>query len=102
MEEYNYSQSFSESNTRISDLEERQRLLKERVLLIGQNLIEARESLETDLLQLKDSVEDIKKDIKKMKSLLLRVSDELEKKARKSELELVQKQMKMFDPYLKK
>lgn len=38
-----------------------------------------------------------------MKDAIIRISEELEKKARKSELDLIAKQMKMFQPleYLK-
>jgi len=87
-----------EFNTKLRDMEEKQRLLKERVLLIGQNLVEARESLEKEVIQLKLFVEDMKKDLDKIKIAIIRVSEELDKKARKSELEILQKQAKMFQP----
>ena len=39
----------SEFNTKLRDIEEKQRLLKERVLLIGQNLVESKETIETQI-----------------------------------------------------
>ena len=47
MEEANaaayYGQAFGDANVKIRDLEERQRILQDRVLLIGENLIELKE-----------------------------------------------------------
>ena len=44
MEEVNYQEQVpEENNLKIRDLEEKQRILKDRVLLIGQNLIDSKE-----------------------------------------------------------
>ncbi len=91
----------SELNTKLRDTEEKHRLLKERVLLIGQNLVEARENTSKEISELKANIEEMKKEISKIKSSFLRFSEELDKKARKSELEILSKQMKMFQPFLK-
>jgi hypothetical protein len=88
----------SEFNTKIRDLEEKQRLLKERVLLIGQNLIESRENLEKEVTELKLSVGEMKQDTEKVKHAILRLSEDLDRRARKNEVELLAKQMKMFQP----
>ena len=43
-EEMNYAgQAFGETNLKLRDLEEKQRILKDRLLLIGQNLLEIKE-----------------------------------------------------------
>ena len=98
-ESIDYGSAFvGEYNTKINDLEERQRILKERVILIGQNLIEIREELGKEILNLKISFIEVKQDISKMKNAILRISEELDKKARKSELDLLVKQAKMFSP----
>ncbi len=55
--EQDYTNSgLEETNIRIRNLEERQRLLKSRLLLIGQNLIEMREE------QNKNKIKQIKKE----------------------------------------
>lgn len=98
-EQYDYTSNYlGEINTKIVDLDEKQKLLKARVLLIGQNLIETKESLDKDLITIKTSMEELKSDVKRIKDAILRLSEELENKARKSEVELLQKQAKIFQP----
>jgi len=91
-------QILSEFNTKIRDLEERQRLLKERALLIGKNLIESKEESDKDITELKINVEEMKRDIKKIKETIISLSEEMGKKARKTEIQILANQMKMFQP----
>ena len=88
----------SEFNTKLRDLEEKQRLLKERVLLIGQNLIETKEAIEKEVGELKLFAEEARKDISNIKESIISLSEELEKKARKQEVEIIAKQIRMFSP----
>ena len=69
----------SEFNTKLRDIEEKQRLLKERVLLIGQNLIEIKEETDKEITTLKINTEEIKQDLKKIKYTLIRLTEEVEK-----------------------
>ena len=80
------------------DLEEKQKLLKDRTLLIGQNLIELKENTEKDILLLKKEIEQIKQTLERVKSFLETASREFSKFARKEELEILRKQAKMFQP----
>ncbi len=82
----------------IRDLEERQRILKDRLLLIGQNLIEFKENNEEELLELKKNVEILKESIEKMRSFLESISGEISKFAKKEDIEILKKQAKMFQP----
>ena len=88
----------SEFNTKLRDMEEKQRLLKERVLLIGQNLVESKENLEKTVTELKIYIEEMKLDISRLKASVIRVGEELDNKARRSDLEILEKQFKMFKP----
>jgi len=88
----------SEFNTRLRDIEEKQRLLKDRVLLIGENLVETKEELGKEITELKIQAEQAKQDILKIKETLQRLAEELDNKARKSEVELLRRQAKMFQP----
>ena len=47
------SQYFSEINIRINSLEEKQRIIKDRVLILGNNLIETREDFRGEIIELK-------------------------------------------------
>ncbi len=88
----------SEFNTKIRDMEEKQRLLKERVLLIGQNLVESRDELIKEVSLMKFSIETIKQGQEKIKKAVLRLSEDIEKRARRNELEILEKQLKIFQP----
>ncbi len=88
----------SQSNSRIKDLEEKQNLLKDRLLLIGHNLIETKEEDSKKITELKKDVEGLKEEIRKMKNFLEMVSEELSKFARRDDLEILTKQAKMFKP----
>ncbi|MFH1607558.1 MAG: hypothetical protein ABIA78_00310 [archaeon] len=98
-QEANYwGQAFLETNTKLRDLEEKQRILKDRLLLIGQNLIEIKEKNIQDTLEIKKDIEIIKEGIKRMKVFLETASREFSKFARKDDLEILSKQAKMFQP----
>lgn len=92
-EDYVYASQIS-----IRDLEEKQRLLKDRMLLIGQNLIEIKERTEMEITELKRSIEELKQTLERVKSFLETASSEFSKFARKEELEILRKQAKMFQP----
>ncbi len=104
MDEVNYAEQSSEdSNLKIRDLEEKQRILKDRVLLIGQNLIETKEKTSESILEIKKELEKIKDSVEKMKLFIESISTEFPKFARKDDLNILIKQAKMFQPlkYLK-
>jgi hypothetical protein len=88
----------SEFNLRIADIEEKQRLLRDRMMLVGKNIVELREQASKDITDLKVRLDDIEKNIEKLIAGFLRIGEELEKKARKSELEIIERQLKMFQP----
>jgi len=81
-----------------SDLEERQRLLKDRTLLIGQNLIKLKNENEKEFLELKKEIEILKNTTERMKSFIESISSEFEKFAKKEDLNILIKQAKMFQP----
>jgi hypothetical protein len=88
----------SDFSTKLKDTEEKQKLLKDRVLLIGENLVDFRDKSQANITDLKISVEGLKQEILKIREALERLGDDLESKARRSELEILKKQAKMFQP----
>ena len=66
----NYGQQYAEpnANMRVKDLEEKQNILKERLLLIGKNLIEIKEGTTDKLLELKKEIETLKYETERVKS----------------------------------
>ena len=98
-EEIDYTgQAFGETNLKLRDLEEKQRILKDRLLLIGQNLLEIKEKSSQDMLSIKKDVEKIKQEMERMINFLETASGEFSKFARKEDLEILSKQAKMFQP----
>ena len=89
---------FSEVITKLRDVEEKNRMLRDRLLLIGQNLVETKEKTNSDLLQIKKDLEILKSTMARMVSFLEMTSAEFSKFARKEDLEILSKQAKMFQP----
>ncbi len=96
-EEYE-NQYFTETSTKVRDLEEKQRIIKDRILLIGQNLIEMKGDIQNTFLTIKKDLEIMKRDIERLKSFFETASGEFSKFAKKEELEILSKQAKMFQP----
>ena len=98
-EEVNYTrQAFGETNLKLRNLEENQRILKDRLLLIGQNLLETKEKSNQDILNIKKDIEKIKQEMERMINFLETASSEFSKFAKKEDLEILSKQIKMFQP----
>ena len=91
-------QLLGDVNARIRNLEEKQRILKDRLLLIGQNLIEMRERSNERTLEIKKDIEILKQNMERMISFLESASTEFSKFAKKEDLEILYKQAKMFQP----
>ena len=87
-----------EFSTRLNEIEEKQRLIKDRILLIGENLISTKEdSLKQDF-EIKKHLSQMDFEIKTLKQLMTRVVNELPNFAKKSELEILENQAKIFQP----
>lgn len=97
-EDQGYYDYAAGTNTRLRDLEEKNRILKDRLLLIGENLVETKEKTREDILELKKTLQIIKTDLEKIKSFIETISSEFSKFARKEDLEILSKQAKMFQP----
>ncbi len=95
----NYAgQAFGENNLKLRNLEENQRIVKDRLLLIGQNLLEIKEKSNQDILNIKKDVEKIKLEMERMINFLETASSEFSKFAKKEDLEILSKQARMFQP----
>ena len=97
VEDYNY-QYYTDMNSKLRDLEEKNRILKDRLLLIGENLVEVKESFSEELLILKKDFEEMRSTLNRLKSFIETASSEFSKFARKEDLDILTKQAKMFQP----
>jgi hypothetical protein len=91
-------QFFGDVNAKLRDLEEKQKIQKDRLLLIGQNLVELKEKTSQKTLEIKRDLELLKNSIETMTSFLESVSAEFSRFAKKEDLEILAKQAKMFQP----
>ena len=99
-EQTNYPNSYNiDPNLRLRDLEEKQRILKNQILLIGKNLIDIREKNTRDILEIKKDLDIIKTDIERLASFIDTAGEEFSKFARKDDVEILAKQMRMFQPF---
>jgi hypothetical protein len=88
----------SEFGTRLNEVEEKQRLIKDRILLVGENLISTKEEITKQDSENKIKISQIDFEIKTIKQLLKRIVNEIQNFTRKSEVEILERQIKMFEP----
>jgi len=88
--------SYDDYSVKIRNLEEKQRILKERIILIGQNLIETREKNMQSIVNIKKDMEIMKSNMQRLISFLEMVSSEFKNFAKKEDLDILVKQAKMF------
>jgi len=89
---------FADFGTRLNEIEEKQRLLKSRTLLIGENLISTKEDFLKLESQFKKQLREMSSEIESIKQLITRMINEMSNFARKPEIEILERQMKMFQP----
>ncbi len=89
-------QYFIDVNTRLKDIEERQRLLKDRLLLIGKNVIEDRESMFSEVQEIKKTLIKVKEENLKIQEFFKKIADQLSESARKEEVLMLQRQLDLF------
>lgn len=93
-------QYFSDIGSRVRDIEEKHKLLKERTLLIGQSLVEERQETFAQMQELKKIVLKLQEENLKIKELMQRAMEQLSAMARKEELMILQRQFDIFKPHL--
>ncbi|MEX2017275.1 MAG: hypothetical protein WD876_02280 [Candidatus Pacearchaeota archaeon] len=101
-EGYGSGQDFGSVFTKLKDIEEKYRVLKDRTILIGQNLIEMKENSDKKFLEIKKDIEILKNGMQRLVSFMETASEEFSKFARKEDLDILYKQVKMFQPLLSK
>jgi hypothetical protein len=88
----------SDFNTRLRDLDERNKLIRERVLLLGKNLISSRQDIEDELREIKQDNQTIKQDLEKIKRTSSTLLTEFGKFVKREEINLIERMLKDFQP----
>lgn len=94
----NYSENYNDSAIKIRDIEDKQRLIKDRLLLIGNNLISMKEKNQEEINEIKKNIEVMKKDMNRLKDFIETLSAEIPNFAKKQDIEILKKQAAMFQP----
>lgn len=88
----------SDLGTRVRDIEERTNTTKERLLLIGNNLLETKEEVQEKVAQIEKQNNQLLTEIKKINTLTQMISSELNNFVRKDEIILIERMLKDFQP----
>jgi len=88
----------SSISTRIRDLEERNKMLKERVLLLGKNMISIKEGIEKENDELKEKMKEMQKQFNKISSTNKSISSEVNSFVKRDEIRLIERMLKDFEP----
>ena len=88
----------SDFNTRLRDISERNRLIRERVLLLGKNLISSRQSTEDDIKEIKKENLEINKTLDKLTKVSNSLLTEFNKFVKREEIILIERMLKDFQP----
>ena len=95
-EEVYQEQPSFDINVRLRDLEEKNRLLRDRVLLLGQSLIEERDRGFKESQDMKSDLIKLKEEVNRLKELVQRMAEQITSSARKEELMILQRQLDLF------
>ena len=96
MEEVYASDFSADLGTRLRDMEEKHRLLRDRILLIGQTFMKEKDKTDNEMNEIKYSLAIIKEENIRIIELLERVTEQLQDVARKEELNIIQRQLDLF------
>lgn len=82
-----------DNNMKLQDIEERQRLLRERVILLGNSLIEERDKTFQETQEMKKILLKLQEENIRMKEFIQRISEQMSEFARREELLILQRQL---------
>ncbi len=85
-------------NTRLRDIDERNKLIRERVLLLGKNLISSRQETEEELRETKQENLRISKDLDKLKKTSNSLLTEYNNFVKREEINIIERMLKDFQP----
>jgi hypothetical protein len=83
---------------RLRDIEEKQNIIKDRVLLLGENLVSSKEEIEKEITNLKEKTLSMEDEIRRLKLNLQMVLASSENFIRKNEFDILKRQFEMFQP----
>ena len=93
---YGGQQFFTDVNTRIRDVEEKQRILKDRMVLVSESLVKEKEKSFDDFIDMKKAIVQLQEENKRIKEFLKNFGEKLNKAAMGEDLRILQRQFDLF------
>jgi len=94
----NTESAYLDSVARLRTLEGRYNLLRDRVLVVNNNLIEQYKKTVTEVKSVNDDIKEIKSDLFKIKEAMRHLLSELELFAKKDDVKYLEKYINLWDP----
>jgi len=91
-------ENYSDTSVKLRDLEEKQSIIKDRVLLIGENLVSEKEDTDLKINELKAKISGIEEELRRLKLSFQMMIDNVNNLVRKNEFEILKRQFEMFQP----
>jgi predicted nucleic acid-binding Zn-ribbon protein len=88
----------SDFNTRLRDLDERNKLIRERVLLLGKNLISSRSNIDNEIKEIKQNNLKLNQEIERLTKTTSALLSEFSKFVKREELMIIERMLKDFQP----
>ncbi|RMD46181.1 hypothetical protein D6829_00185 [Candidatus Pacearchaeota archaeon] len=88
----------SDIGTRVRDLDEKSKLVRERVLLLGKNLIDVKKDIDEEITELREAVAKLEKDVESLKKVSAQIVDEMGKYVKRGEMIVLERMLRDFQP----
>ncbi len=89
---------FVDLGSRLRTTEGKYNLLRDRVLLINQNMIEEWKKVSSELHILNDEIKEVKVDLYRIKETMKHLLQEIERYARKEDVKVLEKYINLWNP----
>lgn len=98
-EQDNQSQYFlADFNTRLQDLEGKTSTIKDRTIMLGENLISLKEKIDEEISEVKKTLKSLEKKMEKVDALTKALASETNSFVKRDEMVLIERMLKDFQP----
>lgn len=98
-QEDNQTQYFlTDFNTRLQDLEGKTSTIKDRTIMLGENLISLKEKIDEEIVEVKKVLKVLEKKLEKVDALSKTIASETNGFVRRDEMVLIERMLKDFQP----
>jgi hypothetical protein len=85
-------------NTRLQDLEGKTSTIKDRAIMLGENLITLKEKIDEEISEVKKTLKALEKKVEKIESISKTIASESNTLVRRDEMVLIERMLRDFQP----